>query len=105
MARAPKNYDDVNFDLEAKLQKKVNEYLDSLAPDLSHRHISDRFKVGISDNIGCCKGKFFAIELKILGNELSQHQIKYAASIIASGGEFACCYTLGQVKNFVKKLI
>lgn len=102
---AKKNYDDVNFAKEKDLQKKVNEYLDSLAPMVSHRHIADRFNVGISDNIGCCKGQFFAIELKILGNEMTHHQIEYAAEVIGSGGKFACCYTLGQVKNFIKKLI
>ena len=96
------NYDNVNFSNETKLKEKVMEYLDTLKPQLAYRKMAHRFIPGVSDIVGCYKGKFFAIELKVGYNKPTQHQINYLDEHMIAGGKTAVCKTLGQVKEFIK---
>ncbi len=66
------------------------------------RHVKFGF-AGISDIIGCYKGRFLAIEVKVGKNKQTLSQKLFAESVILSGGIFILAYSLDDVINGLEK--
>ena len=88
--------------LETKLKNQVIEYLRRAYPTAGVYKSADRFTSGIPDLILCVDGKFFAIELKVGRNEPTPIQKFVIKRIRAAGGRVAVCWSLDEVKQFMK---
>lgn len=89
---------------EGPLTRDVKKYLDTLKPQLAYRKMSNRYIPGVSDIVGCYKGKFFAIELKDDVGVESFHQKQYIAEHNAAGGICDTARTLGEVKLILSRV-
>jgi Holliday junction resolvase len=58
-------------------------------------------ELGVSDIVGCYKGKFFAIEVKIGKNKLSEYQDKFQKAVQNSHGIAFTAYGLDDVKRLL----
>ena len=58
---------------------------------------------GISDLIGVYHGRFMAIELKVGKNKASKKQLWFLDKIINAGGAGTVCWSLDEVKTFIRE--
>ena len=68
---------------ESQLQSKVLEELRKYG---WFYKASDRYQAGIPDIIGCIEGRFYAFELKIVGNSPTPFQLYQMKGIYREGG-------------------
>ena len=59
---------------------------------------------GVPDIIGCVKGKFFAIEVKSPGGELSNSQVVELNGINAAFGRASVVRSIEEAKEFIGRL-
>lgn len=86
---------------EATLTRKTKAWLDK-QEGLFYYKASDRYQKGVSDFIICYRGKFLALELKAENGKASPHQKLFIKEVEEAGGRGAVCYTLDEVRAFVK---
>lgn len=89
---------------ETKLQKKIQEYIDSIGGYCFKVHGSIYMRAGIPDIIACYKGLFIGIECKVGKNKMSDLQEKHRDEILAAGGIHILAYSLNDVIKVLKKL-
>lgn len=61
-------------------------------------------EVGISDVLGCYKGKFFAIELKMEGNKTTLAQDDFIDRARRAGGVAEVAYSVEKAVQIVEKM-
>lgn len=85
---------------EGTLKYKIKEYLNSLAPDCFWfmPMMMGYGKRGIPDFVGCFKGRFFSIEVKVQGRKPRPWQAERGAEITLAGGLQIVAYTLQEVQ-------
>ena len=88
---------------ETQLKTKVLKYLRSFEGVWVWK-VSDQFTAGIPDIIGCYKGVFFAIELKVGKNKPTRLQNKVLDMIRNSGGWGNVSYSLNDVIAFMHRI-
>lgn len=86
----------VEYTREAELLKLATEMLKMLDDCVIIRVVSATV-IGVADLIVCYKGKFFAFETKKYNGVPSAAQLKFLASINASGGTGIVCKTLSEI--------
>ena len=69
---------------EAKLTKMITSHLKRSG--VFFWKTSDRYTSGVSDIVGCFKGKFFAIEIKATGKKARNLQIYFIEQVKLNGG-------------------
>lgn len=84
---------------ETRLQRKVQDYIESLGGYCFKVHGSGYMKAGIPDIIGCLEGRFIGIECKVDKNKPSPLQLAHGRLIEKSGGIFIIAYSLEEVKE------
>lgn len=92
---------------ESQFQTKVLSKLRKKYPGY-WRKISDKFRSGILDIIGCFESRFVSFELKIpkegvkaKPTPLQQHEIE---EIINAGGKAICCNTFEEIEECMEQL-
>lgn len=90
---------------ETKFGEKVDLYLQAIGGIWLNVHGGPMQKAGWPDRIGCYKGKFIGIELKMAGEEPTSLQLKRINQINKSGGYATVCENITEVKNFLKKVV
>ncbi len=95
--------------LESALTKKIKKALQEEYPrDKWTKIHGDGFQeAGISDLIGCHRGKFIAIEVKRPGKDYREptpRQKKYLADVKASGGFSSVITSVKEALDFVKSI-
>lgn len=102
--RAERNYDKKVFKDEAEFQRYVTKRLNALPRTiLTVFKCMKANKMGVSDLILCCKGKYVAIELKHKGNTPTAHQKLFIDDIRSSGGIGEVAWTWKDVKDILAK--
>ena len=89
---------------ETKLQKKVQDYIESIGGYCFKVHGSAYMKSGIPDVIVCYKGYFIGIECKIGKNKMSSLQEEHRDMIVRAGGIHILAYKLDDVKQVIEIL-
>lgn len=84
---------------ETKLVQKILLRLRAEGGKWSKIHGDPYQEAGISDILGCYKGRFIAIEVKCPGNTPSGLQKKYIADIVASKGYAGIAFTVQEALN------
>lgn len=87
---------------ETALKNKVLKWLRSLDKSWWYK-VCDLFNIGIPDIIGCWKGKFVAIELKVKPNKPTKFQKYVIEKIKQAGGIADVCYNLDEVKALLQE--
>jgi len=85
---------------ESQLKSKVVKLL-ATYPGIWYYKASDRWQSGIPDIIGCWRGKFFAIELKVKPNGPTKMQEYVIKKIRMAGGVAGVCYSVDEVKKLL----
>lgn len=87
---------------ESQFKCKVVKLLKAELPGAWIYHPSDKWVSGIPDLLICYHGKFAAIELKVGNNKPTALQLHTLKLISAAGGATAVCWTMDEVKNFLR---
>lgn len=92
---------------ETKLYKKVRKALLAEFPGiyLVKVHGGPYQEAGVPDIIGCYKGAFFAIELKVGNNTASAAQEVHLSRIAAAGGTGDVSYSVEKSVQIVRKAV
>ena len=88
---------------ETNLKNQVIDFLRQNYPSAWFYKSADRFTSGIPDLILCIEGKFYAIELKVGGNNPTPIQEFVIRKIQGAGGRVVVCRSLNEVKQFLKQ--
>lgn len=73
--------------LESDITRRIRQYLDLIGVFHWKQWQGPMSQPrGVSDILGCCKGKLLAIEVKKPGGKLSEYQEKFLNSVNAAGG-------------------
>ena len=88
---------------ETNLQRKVQDYLESIGAYHFKVHGSAYMKSGIPDIISCYKGLFIGIECKIGKNKPSKLQEEHRDMILKSRGIHILAYKLEDVQKIIEK--
>ena len=89
---------------ETKLRNKTKLFLQTLS-SVHVDKISDRYTSGIPDFIGCCNGRYFALELKAKKGVVDPLQKYVMNDIKRTGGEAVVCRSIDDVMIFMTVLI
>ena len=89
---------------ETKLQRKVQDYLESLGAYHFKVHGNSYMKSGIPDIISCYKGKFIGIECKVGKNKMSKVQEEHRDMILSAEGIHILAYKLEDVVKIFENL-
>ena len=89
---------------ESQLRNKTMLFLKTV-PHVHVDKISDRYTSGIPDIIGCCKGHYFAIELKTVKGVVDPIQKYVMNDINKAGGSATVCRSINEVVAFMSELI
>lgn len=87
---------------ETQFKQNVIQMIRKEYPEIWFRKISDRFQSGIPDILGCCNGRFFAIELKSQSGKADKLQLHILSEILKSGGYASVCRTLDEVRDQIQ---
>lgn len=90
---------------EAALVKKMMKHLEKSVGGLWIKISAGPFQVaGLPDIVGCCQGKFFALEVKLPGKEDTYTPLQqyWVGEINKAGGKATMVTTILQAVNFVK---
>jgi hypothetical protein len=90
---------------ESDLKRKVERYLKKEHPEFFWWKTSDRYTHGIPDIIGCYKGLFVALELKVGKNKPTELQKYYINGIDRAMGISQVCYSMDEVEDFFRRVI
>lgn len=60
-----------------------------------------RGRPGVPDIIGCYRGYFFAVELKVTGGTMTEDQAREAVAIRKASGRFVLAYSLADVTEAI----
>jgi penicillin-binding protein-related factor A (putative recombinase) len=71
---------------EAEITKQIRDLLDALGVFHYKAWQGMMSKKGVSDIIGCYKGRFFAIEVKRPGRSPTEEQAKFLNQVSRAGG-------------------
>lgn len=82
---------------EGRLVAEVSRYLRTRGTWFFKVHGSVWQKAGLPDIIGCDRGRFVGIELKVRPNRPSALQLLTIAKINRAGGVAGVCYSLDDV--------
>lgn len=82
---------------ETKIQRQVQEYLQSIGAYRFKVHGEIFMRAGIPDIICCLKGRFIGIETKDDGNTPSELQLAHGRQIKKAGGIFCVAYSVDDV--------
>lgn len=93
------------MDERTGLKRKVDAYLNTLAPDVFFEKRSPgRYdRSGVADYVGCAWGLFFAIEIKhpIKKPPPSKEQQKYLQHVSDARGFWIVAYSVEDVRRFM----
>ena len=89
---------------ETKLQKKVQDYIESIGGYCFKVHGSAYMKAGIPDVICCYKGYFIGIECKVDNNTMTSLQEEHRDMIVRAGGIHILAYKLEHVKLVIERI-
>ena len=92
---------------EAKLQRKIQKYINSLPRTVCWKmHGGPHMPKGLSDIIGCHKGRFFAFEVKVPGRENTLTEIQQAKleAVEAAGGIAAVVTSVDEAKEVFRSV-
>ena len=86
---------------EAKLKKAITAYLEEIGAYYFSPIMMGMGRKGIPDIVGCLRGKFFAIEVKVPGKEftVTPWQEREILMILNAGGEAFVASSVEQVKR------
>lgn len=84
---------------EADITRQIRDYLDYRNVFHWKQFQTLGSKKGVSDIIGCINGKFFAIEVKVLGGLPTDHQINFMAAVRSAGGIAFVAYGIEEVQK------
>ncbi len=87
---------------ETKLKSQVIDLLRREYPSAWFYKSADRWTSGIPDLILCVEERLYAIELKVGRNKPTPIQEFVIKRIQAAGGRAAVCWSLDEVKQFMK---
>lgn len=87
---------------ESQFKCKVVKLLKAELPGAWIYHPSDKWRSGIPDLLICYKHRFGAVELKVGTNQATALQLHTLKLINAAGGATAVCWTMDEVKNFLR---
>ena len=87
---------------ESKLQKKIQDYLESEGAYCFKVHGSAYMKAGIPDIVACYRGAFIGIECKVGKNKMSSLQEEHRDQILRAGGIHILAYKLNDVKQLIE---
>ena len=87
---------------ETKLQKQIQEYLESIGSYRFKVHGELYMRAGIPDIVCCLKGRFIGIEAKDGDNTPSELQLAHGRQIKKAGGVWGVCYSVEDVKKLLK---
>lgn len=92
---------------ERDLQKKVLKYLKNTLPEEESFFwkVSERYHSGIPDIVGFCKGRPFAVELKVGKNIPTELQALTIRKMSKSGVYAAVCYSVEEVQKFIERYV
>lgn len=62
-------------------------------------------ELGVADLLGCYRGLFFAIEVKVGKNQQTMYQKKFAAQVKHVGGAFAVVRSMEEAEAFFIDLV
>lgn len=90
---------------ERDMQRKVIKYLKETLPkgESFFWKVSERFSSGIPDIVGFCRGKAFAIELKVGKNKQTELQKRTMDDMNRAGVLTAVCYSVSAVQEFMEE--
>ena len=89
---------------ETNLQRKVQDYLESIGAYHFKVHGSAYMKAGIPDIISCYKGRFIGIECKVGKNKPSKLQEEHRDMILKARGIHILAYKLEDVEKIFENL-
>lgn len=76
---------------------RINSGLRILDDGSDNRRIFRGAEAGTADIVGCCKGRYFAIEAKVGRNKLSPAQAAFLESVREAGGIAFAAWSLDDV--------
>ena len=88
---------------EAVIQLKILKYLNNLSDCWAVKVISANQR-GVPDILGCCRGRFIAIEVKSADNKPSKIQQSQLNAIKQTGGIAEVVTSLEQMQKLIKEL-
>lgn len=86
---------------EAKVGKKIREYLTTHGAFVFKVHGGPTMMAGLPDLIACVEGRYVGIEVKMPGNKPSARQLYVHEQIRRAGGEVIVAYGVEDVKHLV----
>ena len=87
---------------EAVTQLKILKYLNGL-PDCWAVKVISANQRGVPDILGCCRGRFIAIEVKSADNKPSKIQQSQLNAIKQAGGTAEVVTSLEQMQKLIKE--
>ena len=88
---------------ENKVQKEIQDYLESIGAYRFKVHGEIFMRAGIPDIIACLNGRFIGIEVKDGNNKPSELQLAHGRQIKKSGGIFGVAYSVEDVKKLLRE--
>jgi len=88
---------------ETRLKSQILTYLKKIPRSWWYKS-NDRFTAGLPDIMGVIAGKFIAIELKMPNGKVTKLQKYTIEKITQAGGKARVCYSLTEVKSFLKEV-
>ena len=86
---------------EAKVGKKIREYLTAHGAFVFKVHGGPTMMAGLPDLIACVDGRFVGIEVKMPGNKPSKRQLYVHDIMRRSGAEVIVAYGVEDVEHLV----
>lgn len=71
---------------------------------LNGKYIPGSTKLGTFDVIGCYKGLFIGVEIKIGKDKLSEHQIQVHSDVVRAGGIAIVAHTFDEYYEHINKI-
>ena len=87
---------------EARITKKIREYLESAGAFVFKIHGSAAMMAGLPDLIACYKGCFLGVEVKQPGNKPTKRQIYVHSLIAAAGGVVITATSVDDVSSVIE---
>lgn len=88
---------------ENKVQKAIQDYLESIGAYRFKVHGEIFMRAGIPDIIACLKGRFIGLEVKDGNNTPSELQLAHGRKIKKAGGIFGVVYSVDDVKKLLQE--
>lgn len=79
---------------EARLQRAIQDELKRVGAFVFKVHGSEYMMAGLPDIVGCYRGIFIGVEVKMSGNEASKIQLRRLQEIERAGGVTCVAYSV-----------